>query len=70
MRLLPAPGVGTVLWMAPEVLAAQSYNTSADVYSYGIVMWEVAAQTYPWNEVPDDSFFAKALLAVIMRGQR
>ena len=37
-------GVGTVLWMAPEVIRGELYGPGADVYSYGIVLWEIAAQ--------------------------
>ena len=36
---------GTPCWTAPEVLRSQNYNLKADVYSYGIVMWEVRT----WN---------------------
>jgi serine/threonine protein kinase len=34
---------GTVQWMAPEVLRCQKYTFSADVFSLGVVIWEVAA---------------------------
>ena len=37
-------GVGTMLWMAPEVIQGELYGREADVYSYGIVLWEIAAQ--------------------------
>jgi len=32
---------GTPLWMAPEVLMAQPVDTKADVYSFGLVLWEM-----------------------------
>jgi hypothetical protein len=31
---------GTIQWCAPEVLANERYSESADVYSFGIVLWE------------------------------
>jgi hypothetical protein len=34
--------------MAPEVLTAQDYNQSADVYSYGIVLWEMLTRQRPF----------------------
>ena len=62
--------VGTPLWMAPEIIAGERrYGPSADVYSFGIVMWEIAARDKPWSEVQDD-FLLDALLRVITSGQR
>jgi serine/threonine protein kinase len=66
---LMTKGIGTTLWMAPEMLAGQAYDASADVYSYAIVLWEVAAQARPWDEV-NDTFLRDALLALIDGGQR
>ncbi|EGD73714.1 TKL protein kinase [Salpingoeca rosetta] len=40
-------GVGTPLYMAPEVLAGGRYDTRADVFSFGVLMWEVATQRVP-----------------------
>lgn len=42
--------VGTPLWMAPEVLFGQNYSFSADVYSFGIVMWEIVTRKWPWED--------------------
>jgi serine/threonine protein kinase len=62
-------GIGTPRWMAPEILAGQPYGISADVYSYGIVLWEIAAQTKPWSDVRT-SFLYDALLRAIDDGRR
>ena len=63
-------GVGTPLWMAPEILAGKSYSASTDVYSFGIVMWEIASQEDPWRELSASSFFMDELLQLIRKGQR
>jgi serine/threonine protein kinase len=33
--------VGTPAWMAPEVLRGEEYGPAADVYSMGVIIWEV-----------------------------
>ena len=35
--------------MAPEVLAAQKYTEKADVYSFGIVCWEILTRACPYD---------------------
>jgi len=39
-------------WLAPEVFDARStaYNEIADIYSYGIVLWELSSRTIPFSE--------------------
>ena len=39
---------GTFHWMAPEVLENCRYTEKADVYSFGIVMWEILAREPPF----------------------
>eukprot|EP01048_Picozoa_sp_COSAG05_P005309 COSAG05_NODE_311_length_11636_cov_11.922250_15_plen_77_part_00 len=34
--------------MAPEVLRGESYGLSADVYSLGVVLWEVLVRQQPF----------------------
>ncbi len=63
--------IGTPLWMAPEVLAIDKYGPSADVYSYAMVMWEIAAQAIPWHDTEYGGLgFADELLKQIRRGDR
>ena len=62
--------IGTPLWMAPEILSGCSgYGASADVYSYGIVMWEIASRQEPWVEL-SGNFIMDQLLVRLVRGIR
>lgn len=44
------PKGGTLRYMAPEVAKKQSCNCSADVYSYGIMLWSVLALEIPFKD--------------------
>ena len=46
---------GKVRWIAPEVLLNQEYDEKADVYSYGIVLWEILTSQKPFAEVQPTS---------------
>jgi serine/threonine protein kinase len=63
---LMTPGIGTPYWMAPEVIAHQRYSTKADVYSYGLMLWEAAAGETPFRELEG----MQAAFAVWSRGAR
>jgi len=43
---------GTPCWTAPEVLRNQRYSEKADVYSFGIVLWEAATRDDPYAGMP------------------
>ncbi|KAL7126354.1 hypothetical protein ABFS83_14G180600 [Erythranthe nasuta] len=40
---------GTPEWMAPEVLRNEPSNEKCDVYSFGIILWELATLKLPWS---------------------
>lgn len=42
---------GTPEWMAPEVLRNEPSNEKADVYSFGVILWELATLRVPWSEM-------------------
>jgi len=39
---------GTPCWTAPEVITGEKYSEKADVYSFGMIMWQVAARKPPF----------------------
>ena len=43
--------IGTYQYMAPEVINSNKYSEKADVYSYGIILWEIAAREAPYKHL-------------------
>ncbi|KAG2764205.1 hypothetical protein Pcac1_g24179 [Phytophthora cactorum] len=41
-------GVGTSLWMAPEVMMGERYGSSADIFSFGVVLSELDSHVLPY----------------------
>jgi hypothetical protein len=39
---------GSPKWTAPEVLNGETYDTAADVWSYGVVVWELLTRAVPY----------------------
>lgn len=42
---------GTLFYMAPEVIQGEAYDRKADVYSFGILMYEVVTDCKPYSEI-------------------
>ncbi|XP_074354927.1 uncharacterized protein LOC141693676 isoform X2 [Apium graveolens] len=40
---------GTAEWMAPEVLRNEPSDEKCDVYSYGVILWELCTLQQPWG---------------------
>jgi len=42
---------GTVSWTAPEIFEGLHYTEKADVFSYGVILWELVFRKKPWEGV-------------------
>ncbi|EAX96167.1 TKL family protein kinase [Trichomonas vaginalis G3] len=58
--------VGTPNYTAPEVLGHKKYNELVDVYSYGVILWEMATNLIPFREKTQ----AEIIDHVVHRGLR
>ena len=45
---------GVLPYVAPEVLLGNSYTKADDVYSFGIIMWEMTSGIPAFNNIPHD----------------
>ncbi|CXH94527.1 tyrosine kinase-like protein, putative [Plasmodium berghei] len=43
--------VGTYQWTAPEILRGEGYTKKADIYSFGVILWELLHRTIPFNDL-------------------
>ncbi|CAF4650118.1 unnamed protein product, partial [Rotaria sp. Silwood2] len=55
----------TLKWAAPEILRLQRHTDKSDVYSLGIVYWELAAY-----EIPYDRYEDGIIRAFVLAGDR
>ncbi|KNA06762.1 hypothetical protein SOVF_177990 isoform B [Spinacia oleracea] len=42
-------GGGTPQWMAPEILRNDPSNEKSDVFSFGVILWELVTMKIPWD---------------------
>lgn len=53
--------MGTYRWMAPEMIKERRYTRKVDVYSFGIVLWELTTALLPFQGMtPVQAAFAVA----------
>ncbi|CAH9141841.1 unnamed protein product [Cuscuta epithymum] len=58
--------VGTYRWMAPEMIKGKPYTHKIDVYSFGIVLWELTTSLVPFQGMTP----VQAAFAVSQKNER
>jgi predicted Ser/Thr protein kinase len=62
-----AQSVGTTPWMAPELFKRRAkYDKKCDIYSYGMVLWEIASRKSPWSDAQN----ASIIIAWVKEGEQ
>ncbi|KAA8524239.1 hypothetical protein F0562_010662 [Nyssa sinensis] len=57
---------GTPEWMAPELVRNESFTEKCDIFSLGVIMWELCTLNRPWDGVPPE----RVVYAVANEGSR
>ncbi|WIA40249.1 hypothetical protein OEZ86_013627 [Tetradesmus obliquus] len=70
-RMIEANGhmtaeTGTYRWMAPEVIEHKPYDEKADVFSFGVVLWELLTCKIPYSDMTP----LQAAVGVVQKGLR
>ncbi|CAI8583873.1 unnamed protein product [Vicia faba] len=63
---LLADDPGTYRWMAPEMIRRKSYGRKVDVYSFGLILWEMFTGTIPYEDMTP----IQAAFAVVNKNSR
>ncbi|KAF5291393.1 hypothetical protein FQR65_LT01703 [Abscondita terminalis] len=58
---------GSAAWMAPEVFASSKYTEKCDVYSWGIILWEVLSRQRPFYNLKGSAF---TIMWAVYKGMR
>ncbi|KAF7851144.1 hypothetical protein BT93_L4451 [Corymbia citriodora subsp. variegata] len=57
---------GTPEWMAPELIRNEPFTEKCDIFSLGVIMWELCTLNRPWDRVPPE----RVVYAVANEGSR
>ncbi|CAH9123611.1 unnamed protein product [Cuscuta epithymum] len=57
---------GTYRWMAPEMIKRKSYGRKVDVYSFGLILWEMVTGFIPYEDMTS----VQAAFAVVNKNTR
>lgn len=49
------PGVGTVDYLAPEIHQGKPHHFQSDIFSFGVVLFEIAGQTRPYHGMESEA---------------
>ena len=55
---------GTPEWMAPELIRNEPFTEKCDIFSLGVIMWELCTLSRPWEGVPPERVFVSLVCLV------
>lgn len=58
-RLTENANKGTPAYMAPECLTNEDYSKYSDVFSFGVVLWEIVTGLIPWDKKTPETIYAE-----------
>lgn len=64
--LRDSSSAGTPEWMAPELIRNEPFTEKCDIFSFGMIMWELCTLNRPWEGVPPE----RVVYAVAHEGSR
>nr|ABF82443.1 TGF beta-activated kinase [Paracentrotus lividus] len=47
---------GSAAWMAPEVFEGRIYSEKCDIFSWGVILWEVISRRKPFDDIGGPAF--------------
>ncbi|PRP83471.1 CLL4A clavata1-like receptor S/T protein kinase protein [Planoprotostelium fungivorum] len=56
-----ATTIGPIRWMAPEAITERKYSTKTDVFSFGVLVWEIVTNKEPFEGI-DNVLVAVAVI--------
>lgn len=60
-------GVGTSLWMAPEVMLGERYDDKADMFSFGVLLSELDVHVLPYSHAKNNGNFQIADAVILQK---
>ncbi|OQS06782.1 kinase [Thraustotheca clavata] len=60
--------IGTLAWIAPEIMLGGHYTERADIYSFGVLLNELDLADLPYSNVTSDGFISHTRLGVMVAG--
>ncbi|CAL8108430.1 unnamed protein product [Orchesella dallaii] len=61
---------GSAAWMAPEVFVGKEYSEKCDVFSWGIIFWEVLTRRKPFDNISKAKGNAFTIMWAVQKGER
>ncbi|CAN1199799.1 Probable serine/threonine-protein kinase SIS8 [Linum perenne] len=64
--VVDSSSAGTPEWMAPELIRSEPFTEKCDIFSLGVIMWELWTLNRPWEGIPPE----RVVYAVANEGSR